>query len=275
MRHITDSLVPSPHSISTSCDNHFSRMSPQCFWFLSVVVLISQICVSILGSMFVAKRKDVCFSVCAWETTRTERAFMSLHRVRLLRVCAHTHATIHKWYTSVNDLVLTVRFWALHVCQVCCGGEDGVMSTNSNNNSSYAGCLLSLSYVVIRSGWKCGTTVPLTVTQRFSQAEDYRQKLAGLLSPLRATCHHSSGHWSRSSPLPLAIEVCAPDVCYGHLKPLKWLTLCVYMHASECEFVCSDSHYPSVCAASHWLGTILIVTCGSPQTASSLEGLTK
>lgn len=65
----------------------------------------------------------------------------------------------------------------------------------------------------------------------------------GLLSPLRATCHRSSGHWSRSSPLPPAIWVCAPDVWYGHLQPLKWLTLCVYMHASLCVCV-------SVCVCS-------------------------
>lgn len=76
----------------------------------------------------------------------------------------------------------------------------------------------------------------------------------GLLSPLCATCPRFSGHRSRSYPLPQAIRACSPDVWYGHLQLLNWLTFCVYIHASMCTL---QSCYPSVCAASHWLGMIL------------------
>ena len=61
---------------------------------------------------------------------------------------------------------------------------------------------------------------------------------SALPRPLRATCHRSSGRWSRSSPLPPAIWVCTPDVWYGHLQPFKWLTLCVNVHVSVSVCVC-------------------------------------
>lgn len=73
----------------------------------------------------------------------------------------------------------------LEVCvwQVCCGG--GLCNVNKQQQQQQLRWLpLRLSYVVIRSGWKCGTTVPLTITKHFSQAEDYRQKLNAVCSPL-------------------------------------------------------------------------------------------
>lgn len=162
---------------------------------------LSDLC--LYTGLYVHRLEKGCVLLCACTNNNPDGARVHVpYTVCLLRVCVYTcSGVIHECErlgfacVSLSVACVSSVLW----------GIDCVMSTNSNNNSSYAGCSLSLSYVVIRSGWKCGTTVPLNVTQRFSQAEDYRQKLAALLSPLRATCHHSSGHWSWSSPLPLAI----------------------------------------------------------------------
>lgn len=150
--------------------------------------------------MLITLWEDACFFVCVCVRNLRD-ACMSLCRV-CAPVCVHMQRCCTWVWMTWSWLHASER---VRVCQVCCGGGLCNVNKQQQQQQQLRWLPLSLSYVVIRSGWKCGTTVPLTVTQHFSQAEDYRQKLAGLLSPLRATCHHSSGHWSWSSPPPPAI----------------------------------------------------------------------
>lgn len=127
------------------------------------------------------------------------------------------------------------------LCRGWRGGGGGLCTVNKQQQQQQLRWLPpSLSYVVIRSGWKCGTTLPLTITKRFSQAEDYRQKLnvVCMLSPRSCMPHVAAPPWARQSsgcsPLPAAVWGSATQM--GDMvtfKPLEWLTpSAFYMRAS-------------------------------------------
>lgn len=75
------------------------------------------------GCVFVCVSVKPACSMCAVEGPETRR------------VCSRAHAAV--LHMGVNDLVLIV--WTC-ACDKCVVGEACVMSTNSNNNNSYAGC---------------------------------------------------------------------------------------------------------------------------------------
>lgn len=97
----------------------------------------------------------------------------------LLRLCACRGVTHGCERLGPDCTRLKVCVW-----QVCYGGGLCNVNKQQQQQQQLRWLPLSLSYVVIRSGWKCGTTVPLTITKHFSQAEDYRQKLDAVCSPL-------------------------------------------------------------------------------------------
>lgn len=96
----------------------------------------------------------------------------------------------------------------------------------------------------------------------------------GLLSPLHATCHCSSGSGHdpgpllRHRPFGAAAQMCdmvtfksSSDSDSLSLYTCMQVGACVPMCVCPCVRACARVrvrvHYPPVCAASHWLGMIL------------------
>lgn len=206
---------------------------------------------SVDGCVFVFVRKicHVCVCVCVgvWRSLNTPCVPLCA------RPCACSGVTHGCKWLGLDCMCLKVCVW-----QVCCG--EGLCNVNKQRQQQQQLRWLprSLSYVVIRSGWKCGTTVPFTITKHFSQAEDYRQKLNAVCSPL-CVPHVTSPlatdpgpllcHWSFGS---------APQMCdtatFNHSSDSPSMYTCMH---GECALWFHD---PPVCAASHWLGTIPTVT---------------
>lgn len=127
-------------------------------------------------------------------------------RVSHVSSCVYVCVSVQhgcKWL-SPDIMCVNVCVW-----QACCG--EGLCNVNKQQQQQQQQSRwlpLSLSYVVIRSGWKCGATVPLTLTKHFSQAEDYTLKLNAVCSPL-CVPHVAT---------PLATPSSALSFATGHLR---------------------------------------------------------
>lgn len=191
--------------ICTSCDIWCTKMSTRCFFgfhrgFTNLSAAPDGFYVFILGAAAVIAQLH--WSLCGRVCVSLFMCVKTLHAVCVWGVpersmCAPAHTQPR------YPRVWKPRPWT--AAWVCCRGGLCNVNKQRQQQQQLRWLPLSLSYVVIRSGWKCGTTMPLTITKHFSQAKDYRQSGCGLLSPLRATCPCSSGHWSQPAPLPPAI----------------------------------------------------------------------
>ena len=141
--------------------------------------------------MLIALWKDVCFYLCvcvlASVCSRGPPLLLNLKYGVLLCTCR-----TRVWRRGPPDrLLLPIECsW-----QVCCGG--GLCNVNKQQQQQQQLRWLppSLSHVVIRSGWKCGTTAPLTINQTFLPGGGLQTETGcGRLSPLSA-CHMSPLLW--------------------------------------------------------------------------------
>ncbi len=204
-------------------------------------MVTAQLCWSLCGRM--------CVSLCVCvKPACSTRVCLRVPKCGMCApVCAHAVAL----HMGANDLVVIVHVWTC-ACDKCVVGE-GLCNVNKQQQQQQQlrWLPLSLSYVVIRSGWKCGTTVPLTIPKHFSEAEDYRQKLNAVCSPLcvphvtapLATdpgpllCHRPFGSapqmcdmvtFNRSSDSPFvytcmqACLLCNPIILQSVLPPTGW-----------------------------------------------------
>lgn len=198
--------------------------------------------------MLITLWTDVCFFV---RTTRHVwvRVWGSLNTPVCAAVCAsgHVQPGLHM---GVNALVLIARV-SKCACDKCVVGG-GLCNVNKQRQQQQQLRWLprSLSYVVIRSGWKCGTTVAFHHNQTFLSGRGLQTETdCGLLSSLLSPGHLSSatGHLSlqpRCVIRPLSTTRVTHPLCIRARMGERALPIC----------------HPPVCAASHWLGTIPAVT---------------
>ena len=113
--------------------------------------------------------------------------------------------------------------------QVCCGG--GLCNVNKQQQQQQQLRWLppSLSYVVIRSGWKCGTTAPLTITQTFLSGGGLQTETGcGRLSPVLCVPHVTA---------PLAADP-GPLLCHRPFGPAPQMCDTVtFNRSSDSPFV--------------------------------------
>lgn len=115
-----------------------------------------QLCWSPCGRMCVFICVCVCVSKCVFEGSPPP--------FKIWRVCSCARVALGCERSGPPDRLLLPIECAW---QVCCGG--GLCNVNKQQQQQQQLRWLppSLSYVVIRSGWKCGTTAPLTINQTF------------------------------------------------------------------------------------------------------------
>lgn len=171
----------------------------------------------------------------------------NLHKIST--ILSHTHRR--------SDLVLTAH---LNTCvwQVFSGW--GLRNVNKQQQQQLRWLPLNLSYVVIKNRWKRATTVPLTVTRHFSQLNSGEPNfpasachMSPLLRPLILPVFLR--HW----PFRAAAQMC-DMVSFCRSSDSPSVDRGTQMRVCVCVCVrVLESFYPAVCAASCWLGMILIM----------------